>query len=205
MLHYQTVHPTTLELLQRLMRLPLLNAFNLAGGTALALHLGHRISVDLDFFTHQPFDSEQLFAQLQEDLSAPMEAIGRAENTLNLIIDDVKVDFLRHAYPLVQPMQTIDQLRLYTSADIAAMKLSAIANRGSRKDFYDVYFLLQSYPLQELMTFFTKKYGKGLEFMIYKSLLYFEDAEQEPEIMALQKVGWNTVKKVVGDAVKTML
>ena len=144
MLKYETVYPGTLELLKKLMAHPALENFYLVGGTALSLHLGHRISVDLDLFTNSEFDTQDLVQQLENEISIE-KVIGEAKNTLNLVIDNVEVDILRHNYPLIEPVSIIDDIRLLSDKDIAAMKLSAIARRGSKKDFYDVYFLLQKY------------------------------------------------------------
>ena len=121
------------------MVLPILDDFYLVGGTALALHLGHRISVDLDLFSNSEFDTQEMIQQLENKISIN-KIIGEAKNSLNLVIDNVEVDILRHNYPLIEPVSIIDNIRLLSDKDIAALKLSAIARRGSKKDFYDVYF-----------------------------------------------------------------
>ena len=170
MLKYETIYPGTLELLKKLMAVSVLDNFYLVGGTALALHLGHRISVDLDLFTNLEFDTQQIIHELGNSISIS-KVIGEAKNTLNLVIDNVEVDILRHDYSLLEPTITIDNIRLLSDKDIAAMKLSAIARRGSKKDFYDIYFLLQSYSIDELFVFYKNKYQNHELFYIIKSLL----------------------------------
>lgn len=111
MLKYKTILPGTLELLKKLMAVSVLDNFYLVGGTALALHLGHRISVDLDLFTNSEFDTQQIIHELENNISIN-KIIGQAKNTLNLVIDNVEVDILRHDYPLIEPISSIDNIRL---------------------------------------------------------------------------------------------
>lgn len=194
-LHTGAVHPATLELLSDLMNLPELRSFALVGGTALALYKGHRISIDLDLFTQDPFDAELLLADIRS-LLAPqrdIERIGIARNTLNLALDGIKTDLLRFDYPLLEPVQTIERVRLFSLPDIAAMKLSAIAGRGAKKDFYDLDCLLGEYTLRELFAWFEAKFG-GDVFHLRKSIVYFDDADTEPDPVSLRNASWNDVK-----------
>jgi predicted nucleotidyltransferase component of viral defense system len=193
MLKYETVYPGTLELLRKLMAFPVLEKFYLVGGTALSMHLGHRISVDLDLFTNAEFDTQELVQQLENEISIE-KVIGEAKNTLNLVIDNVEVDILRHNYPLIEPVLIIDDIRLLSDKDIAAMKLSAIARRGSKKDFYDVYFLLQKYSIDDIFGFYQQKYHNKELFHIVKSLVYFGEADTEPQPKLLFDIEWNEVR-----------
>ncbi|MBC8489570.1 MAG: nucleotidyl transferase AbiEii/AbiGii toxin family protein [Bacteroidetes bacterium] len=192
MLKYKAIYPETLELLKKLMKIPGLDNFYLVGGTSLALRIGHRISVDLDLFSHIEFSTQELISEIE--IIGSMKIIGEARNTLNVVIDGVEVDIIRHNYPLLEEIKIIDGLRLISKKDIAAMKLSAIARRGSKKDFYDVYFILQEFSTEELFEFYKLKYESREMFHLVKSLVYFGEADLEPAPEMLIDVDWNNVK-----------
>lgn len=99
-----------------------------------------------------------------------------------------------YRYPLIEPVQVIDNLRVASFKDIAAMKLNAIVGRGSKKDFIDLYFLLRQFSLTEMMGFYNEKYFDGSEFMVLKSLSYFEDADREPSPELYEEVDWGEIK-----------
>nr|WP_240194687.1 nucleotidyl transferase AbiEii/AbiGii toxin family protein [Desulfobulbus rhabdoformis] len=192
----KTIHKGTFSLLEELSSCKELNSFALAGGTALALHLGHRISIDLDFITEQPFDSFALFETLGE--SFDIENSSTATNSLALFIKwqslSVKVDCMRHNYPRLKPWKTASGIRFFALEDIAAMKLNAIANRGAKKDFYDVHALLSHFTLQDMLGFFEKKYQKLNSFTVTKSLAYFDDADLDPDPLSLVAITWEQIK-----------
>lgn len=196
MLQLKTIHQDTFELLTELFAGNDLNAFALAGGTALALQLGHRISIDLDFLTGKEFDSFALFERLSE--SFDVENSSTARNSLSLFIkrqgSSVKTDFIRHNYPSLKPLLTANGIRLFALEDIAAMKLNAVANRGAKKDFYDIHALLSRFSLPELLGFFEDKYQKMNSFTVTKSLAYFDDADLEPDPMTLMNISWDQIK-----------
>ena len=175
MLHVNTVEPKTLDLLRRLLAHEECRHFSLAGGTALALHLGHRISVDLDLFTQERFDSNALFESLRDSevFRDAVASCSQSINSLSLFIktegQEVKVDFIRHHYSNLIPIQKIDNIRIFSVQDIAAMKLNAIANRGAKKDFFDVHSLLTRFSLDDLLAFFENKYAQMNSFTVLKS------------------------------------
>ncbi|MCK5787279.1 MAG: nucleotidyl transferase AbiEii/AbiGii toxin family protein [Candidatus Sabulitectum sp.] len=202
MLQYRTVYPETLGLLKELMQLPCLQDFFLVGGTALALQIGHRISVDIDMFSLSEFDSEELLSQLVGQFIISNAVFSK--NTLSFDAachcgrnEIVKVDLIRHSYPLINAVRTIDDIRLLSTEDIVAMKLSAIAGRGFKKDFYDIAYLLDMYSLEEMLTFFKKKYPETNEFQILKSLTYFDDADSTPDPETADKIEWKEIKKKI--------
>lgn len=169
--------------------------FYLAGGTALAIELGHRKSIDLDWFTPANFNASAVKETLS-DLGNFMIA-GESSGTIHGVLDNVKVSFFRYKYPLLYPLIDFKKINLADERDIAAMKIDAISSRGSKKDFIDLFFLLKKYSLNELINFFSYKY-KGLEYNllhILKSLSFFEDAEGDPEPIMLAPVKWEKVKK----------
>ena len=200
MLFYSTIELKTLQLLKELQGQNAFSDFMLAGGTSLALQIGHRISVDLDLFTTVPTDVStipELIAHLGQ-----IRVVNQTSSILNLFIDDIKVDFVVHPYGFINPCVTEDEIRLVSVQDIAAMKLAAITGRGSRKDFIDLFFLLESFPLGEMFEFYKQKYANGSDFLVYKSLTYFVDAEIEPIPKMLQPLDWETVKNRIIKEVK---
>ena len=165
--------PPTLNLLEELQQDEQLDAFTLVGGTALALQIGHRFSVDLDFFCFEAFDTQTL----SEHLSGYGFHISAIEkNTLLGVIRGVKTDFIVHQYPMVKPLVREDGLRLASIVDISAMKLNAISHNGQRlKDFIDIYCLLETLPLQSMLDAYTQKYPNSNLMIPLKGVTYFDE------------------------------
>lgn len=206
MFHENTVlQPDTRSLLNELGPRLCDKGFFLVGGTALAIHLGHRLSIDLDFFTRDPFDVEHIIASLSGfEASGVLTVIGRAENTIHLNVNDIKVDVIRYRYPLLEAVVDRGNYRMLAVPDIAAMKLAAITNRGSKKDFFDLHFLLKDYSLQELLAFYQRKFSGHDIFSVVRSLAWFDDAEAEPDPVMLEEVDWSSVKESVRTATKSV-
>ncbi|MDY0078521.1 MAG: nucleotidyl transferase AbiEii/AbiGii toxin family protein [Bacteroidales bacterium] len=192
MLHLSTINTSTLELLKALMKQPAFSGLRLAGGTALALQIGHRKSFDIDLFGIIDFDSliiQELFAEFDV-----VKTIKRSKNINIFIINDVKVDFVNYSYPWLSESLVKDNIRMAAIEDIAAMKLAAVTGRGSKKDFVDIYFLFQYFSLEELINMYSTKYPDGSIFLVLKSLTYFADAENEGDLNMLINTSWQTVK-----------
>jgi len=174
--------------------MPLLNPFYLVGGTALALQLGHRLSVDIDLFSLEPFDKNELL----EVLNAAFESVAvESEGTTMMItnINGIKVDFVKMSYPFLFPPLIVEDIRMLSVRDIAPMKLKAVTQRGSKKDFFDLYFLLDLMPLQEMLHLFQEKFKQHEIFHVIKSLSYFDDAEGYADPMVFDAaVTWEKVK-----------
>lgn len=205
MLHIQTVEFNTLELLNRLMSEHWLNHFRLVGGTALSLQIGHRISIDLDFFTNEEFDVDLLLGYLT-DGNYEYQILQKSNNTLILNIDGIKVDFIRFRYPFLKSVVTIDNVRLAQIEDIASMKVDAIAGRGAMKDFFDLYFILKLYSLNEVLQWYYNLYKHQTLFHTLKSLTYFEDADNNVLPIILDKgVDWESVKQYIVSQVKLIV
>ncbi|MFT7033245.1 MAG: putative nucleotidyltransferase component of viral defense system [Cyclobacteriaceae bacterium] len=147
----------------------------MAGGTALALQIGHRISIDLDFFSEHGFDEKHLVNILERDYNASI--ISQYENTVLTNIEGVKVDIISHQYEQLSKSSVVDGIRMASKDDIAAMKLNAVVNRGAKKDFVDIFFLLHDYSLNQLITLHNRKYPNQNELLVLKSLTYFADAD----------------------------
>jgi hypothetical protein len=200
MLYYQAIDPPTLELLKNLLLLDISKELRLAGGTALALQIGHRRSIDID-----------LFGKLTEDDISIVEALGKTGavsilfKTANIkvySINGIKVDLVNYPYPWLKNANKLDGLRLAHIHDIAAMKLAAVTGRGTRKDFTDIYFLLQLFSLKEMLHHYNMKFHDGSEFMVLKSLTYFKDAETDEDLLMIKPVSWVAIKGFIQEKVK---
>lgn len=178
--------------------------FYLAGGTALSLQLGHRISVDLDFFTPSE-DVPAIRPALEKSLASfhPILA-DSAWGNLVYLVRDVRVGFYGYGYELVAPLAESESARLASLEDIALMKLDALLARAARKDFYDLYFICQKIPLRHILDLAPKKYPSTRDFeaQSVKRLAYFENAEQDIDPTLLQPVAWETVKEYFRELAK---
>ena len=195
MLYYQTVDAGTLELLKKILSIDLFSELRLVGGTSLALQIGHRKSIDLDFFGNIDVDVLEINRVL-----APLGAITLLKDSKNIhvyLVNGIKVDIVNYTYPWLKELLLTDGLRLATYHDIAAMKLAAITGRGSKKDFIDLYFLLKEMSLATMLQQYLHKYNDGSLFLVIKSLVYFEDAELEEMPDMLYPVNWQTVKDTI--------
>ncbi len=198
MLQKEAIEPRTLQLLKVLQADSMFAQFHLAGGTGLAIQLGHRLSVDLDLFSLISFDSGFYLEYLEKNFHFELDY--SAISTLKGSIDGVKVDFIAHTYNLILPVLETEQIRIYSLADIAAMKVNAIAGNGTRsKDFVDMYFLLEVYSVQQMLEFYKNKYNDRNNFHALKSLNYFDEVDLSdwPVLISKRKFTWNTVKTTI--------
>ena len=155
--------------------------FYLAGGTALALQLGHRDSVDFDFFSEKDLSTVELFKKLKNIFNDyKIKKVQEEENTLIIIIDDsIKLSFFTYKYPLLNSLISEEYLWLASVEDIACMKLSTIVSCSTEKDYIDLYFILQDSTLKRLLILSQKKFPSLDENLIIKSLIYFDDIIEE--------------------------
>lgn len=202
MLQTQTVYPETLGILNALMQEPLLNDFYLVGGTALSLQIGHRISVDIDLFTNQSFDSTMLSAELKQKYNFK-ENLNRGY-FLQGQIDGVKVDILKYPYKPLNPIIEVEKVRMVVAADISSMKMAAITNRGRKRDFIDLFFLLKQFSLKQIIDWYQQKYDAEI-FMLLQSLVYFDDADGDIDLNMIVPLNWEMVKKEISTQVKKYL
>lgn len=196
--------PRQRKTLTKLVADDLCAGFYLAGGTALALQLGHRRSVDFDFFAPDPFDSAIKVRDL--DQAGKFELFHQDKDTVNGSLDGVRLSFFYYRYRLLQPLMAYETLAVARKLDIAAMKVQAIAGRGSRKDFIDLYFLMKEYSLEKIMASYSAKFGSRLanRYHALKSLVYFADAEKEAMPRMLVPVSWPQVRKTIQGEVKRL-
>ena len=203
MLQTASVHPATLAILKKVMQMPEFRQFNLVGGTALALQIGHRLSIDLDLFTHEEYDSDKILQALQS--LGNLDTLVDNPPYLQVRLDDVKMDFLKFPYTFVQECIETEGIRLVSIENIAVMKLLAIARRGVKKDFFDLYFILERYRLEEILQIFEAKLPHVDMFHILKSMTFFGDAEPGGDPKMLIKVTWENLKKVITQKVNDYL
>ena len=195
MFFYETIDPKTLGLLIKLQSEDSFVNLRLVGGTALALQIGHRISIDLDLFGELKGDIISLSNTLIK--LGQTKLIQQTENIHIFTIDEIKVDIVNFPYPWLKPTVNIDNLSVASIEDIAAMKLAAITGRGSKKDFIDIYFILKQFSLKEILELYSEKYPDGSIFLVLRSLAYFDDAEEEPMPKMLINISWQEVKRVI--------
>lgn len=160
------------------LKLPKPPDFYLAGGTALALQIGHRTSIDFDFYSQKNFQSSEL-TQTITNIFPNSKTLFQAEDTLKTVVGDTELSFFYYPYRLLEDLKKLQDISLASLADIAAMKLAAIVQRGAKRDFIDIYFLLKIYTLEDLVNFALAKYPPYQPMLILRSLIYFEDAEKE--------------------------
>ncbi len=209
-IHTEVIPASSVPVLDSLVQSGLLSNFYLAGGTGLALMLGHRRSVDFDFFTDKNFSEESLLQGFS--LMGNLSVRAKAPETLHLEVGGVKISFLGYKYPLLFPLNELElsngiSVKVADIRDIGCMKISSISSRGSRRDFIDLYAIAESYPLSELLRLFDQKYSRTPynRMHILKSLVYFSDAENEPMPDMLLPMSWNKVKEYFLDEVKKTL
>ena len=185
------------DLLTLLGRQPQIDPFYLAGGSAAALHLGHRISVDLDFFTSSAsYDAESLIQGLKP--CGPLVIQQQGPGTLIGNLSGVRISFFVYPYPVLEEAVSHEGIRIAALLDIALMKLVAVAQRGTRRDFVDLYFICRSgLDLPRLMSAFPRKYEHVTypAYHVLRALVYFADAEREEMPRMLVPLGWDEVKR----------
>ena len=183
MLHLTTIDSATHLLLQQIFTIEIIkNNFALAGGTSLALQIGHRRSIDLDVFCTKPFDVKELEIILTSQPDFSFEYFGSNSRMLFGNINQIKCDFVHEPAKLLEPFIVVEGVNYFSVKDIAAMKLHTICGRGKKKDFFDIYALLQLYSRETLIEWFAQKYDDQQLFFLWRSILYFEDAENDPDI-----------------------
>ena len=203
-MHESVLDEETKKNIKILSQQDFIRSFYLAGGTACAVHLGHRISNDLDFFSKDDFSHFEVQNSLRNsghfltDYSDSQTLIGR--------FNKVKISFFHYDYPLIGETYHFLNLRISSLEDIGCMKIDAISSRGSKRDFVDLYFILKKFNLglKEFFKYFEEKYGKE-NYNIYhilKSLVYFEDAERDPGLNMLDQFSWENVKNFFIEQIK---
>ncbi|MCX6780992.1 MAG: nucleotidyl transferase AbiEii/AbiGii toxin family protein [Candidatus Magasanikbacteria bacterium] len=197
MMHESALNAATHVAFQKMVRAAFLKKFYLAGGTALALQYGHRESVDLDFFCARSFKTESLIAALSK--LGKFKLVNEEENTVDGILDGVKVSFFSYPYKLLRKTKMFEGVAVASVADIACMKINAIAGSTARKDFIDLFFIVEheGWQIEDVLHLCNKKFGASARdpYHILKALCFFEEADYQPEVVTKPVVKWAAIKK----------
>jgi hypothetical protein len=205
MLHKQPsiIEAKTFRLIQELQTLPELKDFYLVGGTALALQLGHRSSIDIDLFSQSEFVGDAILSLLTKRYR--VEEIYRRESITIALINNIKTDFITHDYPHLDNPITEEGITFLGKADIAAMKLQAIIQNGQRlKDFIHIYFLLEHFSMNQMVEFFGQKYTYTNPMIALKAVNFFDEIDEAIDPPKLLKpLSISQIKKRIQAATKS--
>jgi len=176
------------------------NLFYLAGGTGLALMLAHRKSDDFDFFSKEKFSTEKLLEIIIESFGEDKVILSEIkDDTLIIFLTNIQVAFFQYNYPLLKPLIKKNSLNIASIEDISAMKVIAIIQRGTKKDFIDLWAIIRQteYSLKDIFSFCKEKYDSAFsESIALKALTYFKDAEEEETLEGIKyKFPWDDIKK----------
>jgi predicted nucleotidyltransferase component of viral defense system len=205
MFHLSTVEPGTYQTLKAVFAIPSLQKnFALAGGTSLSLQLGHRKSIDLDIFTSQAFDVRQVELLLSAEPGLKFEFTNSNSNMLFSFINAVKCDFVFEPHRLINPYLEHDGVNYFSVPDIAAMKMHTICGRGKRKDFFDLYVLIENFGWNQLLDWFKSKYNENQLYFLWRSICYFDDADEDVAIKGLTPYTktWEEIKEYITEKCK---
>lgn len=203
--HREVIPAATESTLRSLRDAGVVESFYLAGGTGLALQFGHRLSLDLDFFAGVEFNEDALLQRVQ--VLGDFSLVSRAPYTLHATLGGTRVSFLGYAYPVLFPAGTFEGIAVADPRDIACMKFTAVASRGTKRDFVDLYVSARTYGLAEMLRLFAQKYAQTRYSKphVLKSLVYFEDAERDPMPHMLIPLAWDEVKQFFAREVPRIL
>ena len=180
----------------------------LAGGTALIFYLGHRTSLDFDFYTEKEFEKGRFLKIFKKELKnkkLTTKVLRDFKNTFEILVNNVNFSCFYYPYPLIGKLRKFNNVLISSIQDISAMKALAIGQRGTKRDFIDIYYLIKIFGLKKILSWTKKKYPEYSEMVFLKGLVYFEDAEVEEErnIEIVDKsITWNKIKKEIVEAVK---
>ena len=186
MLQRESVRESLWNLLRELQDSEVFINYFLVGGTALSLQLGHRISDDIDLFTRQDINKDEIFNFLNKNYNGKYQIINIQNIILQVMVNEIKVDMVKYDYELIEDIKTDNGIKYLGKKDIAAMKLMAVANRGDQaKDFIDIYYLLNEISLENMFEYYKQKYKQNDISPIKRSLIYFDDVTEN---------NWHSVK-----------
>jgi len=198
--HLEALAPAQKKTLEQIASFATRRGFYLGGGTAVALHLGHRRSIDFDWFIQKPLGDPMLLAQYIRSQGIDFKTSKVEAGTLHGLLSGVRFSFLEYQYTLLSPSVKLKDLDCSVASldDLACMKLSALAQRGSKKDFVDIYALaLKHRPLPDILTLYKQKYEvEDMSHVLY-ALAYFDDADKERMPRMLWKTDWKTIKAAI--------
>lgn len=193
-LKYEALPDSQFELFKNLSNEKWINQFYLAGGTSVALRFGHRKSYDFDFFTQKKFSNTEILLKIKK--FGEVKVITQTENIIHCFLNDFEISFFTVDYPLIDKVDKYNFLNIASLKDLFLMKLQAIAGRGSKKDFIDLYFLLKIFEFKDIQNLYLEKYGINFQddIHLHKSLIYFEDAENTIMPEMIYDISWKQIK-----------
>lgn len=195
--YWESISLAMKEILHFLGQQPYINRFYLAGGTALSLQIGHRSSVDLDFFSELDELDEASRTEIVRSLKLKdLQVLENVGGNLLMLLDGVRIGFFGYGYPLVQEPAWLNNVALASLVDIGLMKCDALISRGSRKDFYDLYFISRLIPLENLLQFGEQKFPLFRDFamVVLESMILFDIADRDVQPELLVGVSWYQIK-----------
>ncbi len=200
----EVLYKKATEVLAVLGKSSILSTAYLGGGTAAALHLGHRISVDLDFFSAEDFEPRLMAKEISKVGTFRLEQASK--KTVLGRFEGIRFSLFFYPYPVLFPFFNLQGIKILDIRDIGVMKIDAVASRGSKRDFVDLYFICKSIPLKDLLQLYDRKFKKlAMNYVhIKKSLVYFSDAEPDKTPEMLKKVSWEEIKRFFEDKVKRL-
>ena len=205
MLQKESVRVPLWNLLKELQKKELFKDYFLVGGTALSLQLGHRVSDDIDLFTRNDIDKDEIFDFLNRDYNGKYQIHNIQNIILQITINNIKVDFVKYDYALLEDIKSEEGIKYLGKKDISAMKLMAIANRGDQaKDFIDIYYLLKEINLKDMFEYYKQKYNQNDISLIKRSLSYFDDITENNWLsvkLLKEKLSIENVKRVLIDEI----
>lgn len=181
------------------------NNFGLVGGTNLSLRYGHRMSDDIDLFANEPFEMQDVINEFVQEFGVLLTILRTSKNSSRVSIGNVKCDLVLNQYLLLKPLEANFLVPLYSVEDVIGMKLNAVCNRGAKKDFYDIYQLLDYYPLENMIDLFLSKYKMYDPITVLMSLQYFDDANTHTGVMGLKNQDWEMIKSRISNEVKSYI
>lgn len=196
-MHSECLPKEGVKVLKRLNHIIKIHRFILAGGTAVAIHLGHRMSEDLDFFTEQRFSTDEILQEIKQQ-KLDFSLLQEEKDTLTGIIENTKVSMFYYPYPFIEKCIHWHNISIAHLLDIASMKVIAISQRGAKRDFIDLYFILRSIPFRRIADNMLLRFGPNRINPVHigKSLVYFHDAETDPDprYCAGNETDWHLIK-----------
>lgn len=197
MLYKEAAEANTWLVLEKLMVVKELGSFHLAGGTALALRFGHRLSIDIDMFTPNLFDKIGLSETLVTYFPVFKEQKTTHKKMYFCYLDEVKTDFVQQEGNIISQFEILDGIRMWGLKDAAGMKLNAIYSRGSKKDFWDLDELLNHFSLVDMIDWFLEKNPHAFVEGVILSMISFEEADEQAPPICIRDRKWEDIKKRV--------
>lgn len=200
MFHPSIIEPDTYKTLQSIFESDEINKnFALAGGTSLALQLRHRHSIDLDIFSPYPINTRNIELSISSSPALNFQLVNSNKNMLFAFVNSIKCDFIYEPSKLLQPFVVNDHVNYFHVNDIAAMKLHTICGRGRKKDFFDMYVLIENFGWQNILKWFGEKYDDSQLYFLWRSIVYFTDADEDPDIKGIAPYtkSWKQIKEYI--------